>query len=121
MYKYIQDSMKNNSRFVFHGLTKPQKKALSEVVRGLFTAGEPILRHIAQDETKSAKKQAEKYSHHLGNVQIQGKVEELALKQAQKQIRKRTIIACDLTDISKESAKKIEKLSQRQRADSPYP
>ena len=93
-------------------LTKPQQKALSEVVRGLFTAGEPILRHIAQDETKSAKKQAEKYSHHLGNVQIQNKIETLALKQAKKQIRKRTIIAYDLTDISKESAKKIEKISK---------
>lgn len=112
MYKYIQDSIKNNSRCVLKGLTKPQQKALSEVVRGLFTAGEPILRHLAQDETKSAKKQAEKYSHHLGNVQIQDKVEELALKEAKKQIRKRTIIAYDLTDISKESARKIEKLSE---------
>lgn len=112
MYKYIQDSIKNNSRCVLAGLTKPQQKALSEIVRGLFTAGEPILRHIAQDENKSAKKQAEKYSHHLGNVQIQEKVERLALKQAKKQIRKRTIIAYDLTDIAKDSAKKIEKLSQ---------
>lgn len=112
MYKYIQDSIKNNSRCVLKGLTKPQQKALSEVVRGLFTAGEPILRHLAQDETKSAKKQAEKYSHHLGNVQIQEKVEGLALKEAKKQIRKRTIIAYDLTDIAKESARKIEKLSQ---------
>lgn len=112
MYKYIQDSIKNNSRCVLEDLTKPQQKALSEVVRGLFTAGEPILRHIAQDETKSAKKQAEKYSHHLGNVQIQNKIETLALKQAKKQIRKRTIIAYDLTDISKESAKKIEKISK---------
>lgn len=112
MYKYIQDSIKNNSRCVLKGLTKPQQKALSEIVRGLFIAGEPILRHIAQDETKSAKKQAEKYSHHLGNVQIQEKIEELALKQAQKQMRKRTVIAYDLTDISKESARKIEKLSQ---------
>lgn len=112
MYKYIQDSIKNNSRCVLKGLTKPQQKALSEIVRGLFTAGEPILRHIAQDKNKSAKKQAEKYSYHLGNVQIQKKVEELALKEAKKQIRKRTIIAYDLTDISKESAKKIEKLSR---------
>jgi len=112
MYKYIQDSIKNNSRFVLKDLTRPQQKALSEIVRGLFTAGEPILRHIAQDETKSAKKQAEKYSHHLGNVQIQEKVEELALKQAEKQIRKRTVIAYDLTDIAKGSAKKIEKLSK---------
>lgn len=112
MYKYIQDSIKNNSRCVLKDLTKPQQKALSEIVRGLFTAGKPILRHIAQDKTKSAKKQAEKYSHHLGNVQIQEKIEELALKQAQKQIRKRTIIAYDLTDIAKESSKKIEKLSE---------
>lgn len=112
MYKYIQDSIKNNSRCVLKDLSRPQQKALSEIVRGLFTAGEPVLRHIAQDKTKSAKKQAEKYSHHLGNVQIQEKIEELALKQAQKQIRKRTIIAYDLTDIAKESAKKIEKLSK---------
>lgn len=112
MYKYIQDSIKNNSRCVLKGLTKPQQKALSEVIRGLFTAGEPVLRHLAQDENKSAKKQAEKYSHHLGNVQIQEKIEELALKQAQKQMRRRTVIAYDLTDISKPSARKIEKLSQ---------
>jgi hypothetical protein len=112
MLKYIHDSIKNNSRSVLEGLTKPQQKALSEIIRGLFTAGEPILRHIAQDQTKSAKKQAEKYSHHLGNVQIQNQIEKLALKQAKKQIRKRTIIAYDLTDIAKDSARKIEKLSR---------
>jgi len=112
MYKYIQDAIKNNSRSILKDLSRPQQKSLSEVVRGLFTAGEPILRHIAQDKTKSAKKQAEKYSHHLGKVNIQDKIEKLALKQAQKQIRKRTVIAYDLTDIAKESAKKIEKLSK---------
>lgn len=112
MYKYIQDSIKNNSRCILEGLTKPQKKSVSEIIRGLFTAGNPILRHIAQDGAKSAKKQAEKYSHHLGKVQIQEKVEKLALKQAQKHMRKRTVIAYDLTDIAKESAKKIEKLSK---------
>jgi Transposase DDE domain len=112
MYKYIQDSIKNNSRCVLQGLTKPQQKALSQIIRGLFTSGEPILRHIAQDETKSAKKQAEKYSHHLGNVSIQEKVEESALKQARKQMGKRTVIAYDLTDIAKQSAKKMEKLSR---------
>lgn len=112
MYKYIQDSIKNNSRCVLKGLSKPQRKSLSEIVRGLFTAGEPIFRHIAQDKTKSAKKQAEKYSYHLGNVQVQEKIEGLALKQAIKQVRKRTVIAYDLTDIAKESARKIEKLSR---------
>ncbi len=112
MNKYIHDSIKNNSRCVLKGLTRPQQKALSEILRGLFTAGEPILRHIAQDENKSAKKQAEKYSHHLGNIRIQDEIEKLALKQAQKQIRKKTVIAYDLTDISKEAARKIEKLSE---------
>lgn len=58
MYKYIQDSIKNNSRRVLAELTRPQQKALSEIVRGLFTAGEPILRHIAQDTAKQAKKQS---------------------------------------------------------------
>lgn len=112
MYKYIQDSIKNKSRSVLKGLTKPQKKAVSELTRGIFTAGEPILRHLAQDETISAKKQAEKYSYHLGNIKIQQKVEELALKEAKIQIRKRTIIAYDLTDIAKNSSKKLEKISE---------
>lgn len=112
MYKYIQDSIKNNSRCVLKDLTKPQQKAVTEIVRGLFTAGEPILRHLAQDENKSAKKQAEKYSHHLGNVKIQDKIEDLALRKAKKSVRKNTIIAYDLTDISKESARKIEKISK---------
>lgn len=112
MNKYITDSIRNNSKFVFSGLTKPQQKALSEVVRGLFTAGEPILRHIAQYENKTVKKQAEKYSHHLGNVDIVQKVDDLALKKARKTVRKNTIIAYDLTDISKESSKKIEKISR---------
>lgn len=93
-------------------MTKPQQKAISEIVRGLFTAGEPILRHIAQDENKSAKKQAEKYSYHLGNIDIVDKIDEFALKKAEKHLRKNTVIAYDLTDISKESAKKIEKLSE---------
>lgn len=82
------------------------------MVRGLFTAGEPILRHLAQDETKSVKKQAEKYSHHLGNITLQPKVEALALKEVGSFIQKTTIIAYDLTDVNKGMAKKMEKLSK---------
>lgn len=112
MYKYIQDEIRNNSRSVFRDLTRPQQKALGEVVRGLFTAGEPILRHIAQAPDKSAKRQGDKYSHHLGNVRTKDKIEDLALKKAKKSVRKTTVIAYDLTDISKESALKIEKISR---------
>jgi hypothetical protein len=112
MNKYIHDSIKNNSRCLIKDLSRPQQKAVSEIVRGLFTAGEPILRHLAQDENKSAKKQGEKYSHHLGNINIADSVDDFALKKAQKHLRKNTVIAYDLTDISKESARKIEKISR---------
>jgi hypothetical protein len=111
MYKYIQDSIKNNSRCVIKGLSIPQQKSISEIIRGLFTVGKPILRHLAQDSTKSAKKQAEKYSYHLGNINIVNKIYDFALKTAQNHVRKNTVIAYDLTDIAKESAKKIEKIS----------
>ena len=112
MNKYIQDCIRNNSRNVLKGLTRPQQKAVSEIIRGLFTAGEPILRHLAQDSTKTAKKQGEKYAHHLGNVSLRGKAEEMAMKRAKAEVRKTTIIAYDLTDISKDCAKKMEKLGR---------
>lgn len=112
MNKYIQDSIRNNSRSVLKDLTRPQQKAVSEIIRGLFTAGEPVLRHLAQDPTKTAKKQGEKYARHLGNVNLREKVEDLAMKRARAEVRKTTIIAYDLTDISKNCAKKMEKLGR---------
>jgi len=111
MSKYIQDSIRNNLRCIIHELTLPQKKAISEVVRGLFTAGKPILSHLAQDENKTAKKQSEKYSYHLGRVSLMKQINEFAFRKAKQMIRKTTIIAYDLTDINKECAKKMEKLS----------
>lgn len=111
MYKYIQDFIKNNSRSIFKDLTRPQKKAISEMIRGLYTAGTPVLRRLAQDPNKSAKKQGEKYSYHLGNVSLKEKIDEFSLKKVRNEVRKNTIIAYDLTDIEKETAKKMEKLS----------
>lgn len=111
MSKYIQDCIRNNSRSIIGALTKPQQKALNEIIRGLFNAGTPILRHLAQDKNKSAKKQAEKYSYHLGNVEIKNNVDDFALNKAKKTIEQTTIIAYDLTDISKENSKKMEKIS----------
>lgn len=111
MSKYIADSIRNNSRFVIDGLTKPQSKAVSEIIRGLFVKNTPILRRLAQDDSILTKKQAEKYSHHLGNIDLRTRVDEFAFKQAKKTIKDKTIIAYDLTDISKESSKKIENTS----------
>lgn len=73
--------------------------------------GTPILRHLAQNEKISVKKQGDKYSYHLGNVNLKEKVEESALSKARQQMRKNTIIAYDLTDINKNTAKKMDNLS----------
>jgi len=111
MSKYIQDAIRNNLRCIIRDLTVPQKKAVSEVARGLFTAGKPILSHLAQDENKTAKKQSEKYSYHLGRINLSEKVYDFALRKAKQMTRKTTIIAYDLTDIAKECAKKMDKLT----------
>jgi len=112
MYKYIQDFIGNKSRSIFSGLSLPQKKSLAEILRGLFVEATPILRHLAQNKDISAKKQADKYSYHLGNVELQKKVEEFSLKAVMPDIRKNTVIAYDLVDIAKPDAKKMEKLSR---------
>jgi len=112
MYKYIQDSIRNNSRLLLKDLTVPQKKTVTETIRGLFVQGTPILRHLAQNENISAKKQGDKYSYHLGNIELKKKVEASAFNKVRNQMRKTTIIAYDLTDINKEAAKKMEKISR---------
>lgn len=112
MYKYIQDTIRNNSRFITVGMTKPQKKSFAEIVRGIFIENTPILRHLAQNKTKTAKKQGEKYSYHLGNISLQGRIEEFSLNRVKDEVKRNTIIAYDLTDLSKESAKKIPYLSR---------
>lgn len=96
---------------ILKDLTVPQKKAVMETIRGLFVRGTPILRHLAQNEKISAKKQGDKYSYHLGNIELKEKVEESALNKVRHNMRKNTIIAYDLTDINKDTARKMEKLS----------
>ena len=112
MNKYIQDFIRNNSREIFKGMTIPQKKAINEILRGLFTAKTPVLRHLAQHSKKTAKKQGEKYSHHLGHVSLKEDIEEFALKKVKQDIKKNTIIAYDLSDINKERARKMDKISR---------
>ncbi|MBI5413573.1 hypothetical protein HZA42_04465 [Candidatus Peregrinibacteria bacterium] len=112
MYKYIQDTIRNNSRCITAGMTKPQKKSFAEIVRGIFVENTPILRHLAQDNTKTAKKQGEKYSYHLGNMKLRERVEEFSLARVKNEVKRNTIIAYDLTDLSKESSKKIPYLSR---------
>jgi hypothetical protein len=110
MEKYITDAIHNSLRSVTHGMTRPQQKAIAEIVRGLFTAGEPILTHLAQNAEISVKKQAEKYSYHLGNVNLTQAVEDLALRKSSSTMRKNTIIAYDTTDIAKDEAEEMENM-----------
>jgi len=112
MTKYIQDSLRNNLRSIIKDLSKPQQKAVSEIARGLFTAGTPILTKLAQNNELTVKKQAEKYSHHLGNVFLKDKIDSFALRKSKSITKKETIIAYDLTDISKESAKKMDRIGR---------
>lgn len=108
MEKYITDTIHNSLRTITAELTRPQQKSVAELVRGLFTIGEPILMQLAQNPALSAKKQAEKYSYHLGNISLTEKVEELALRKVAATVRKNTVIAYDTTDIAKEHAKTME-------------
>lgn len=110
MCKYITDSIKNNLKTITKALTRPQKKAVAEVTRGLLTEGTPILRHLIQNEALTSKKQAEKYSHHLRNVNLTEAVEKLALKYAKKEMKQYGIIAYDLSDINKNNASEMENI-----------
>ena len=112
MNKYIQDTIRNNSRLLLHKLTLPQKKAVSEMIRGLFTANTPILRHLAQHPEKSAKRQGDKYSYHLNQINLKEKVELFSLNRVKNEIKSNSIIAYDLTDIAKEYSKKMDKISR---------
>jgi hypothetical protein len=110
MNKYITDTFKNNLKSIISDCTKPQKKAITEVVRWLITEWTPILRHLAQNEEVSAKKQAERFSYHLCNVDLSDSIEKVAIRHANKQMGKYTIVSYDLSDISKESAMKMENI-----------
>lgn len=112
MNKYILDTIRNNSRSLLRELTSPQQKAVSEIIRGLFTVNTPILRHLAQHPEKSAKRQGDKYSYHLKQIDLKKKVELFSLNRVKNEVKKNSIIAYDLTDIAKEYAKKMEKISR---------
>jgi Transposase DDE domain len=108
MQKYIQDTINNNLRSIISSLSRPQQKAITEITRGLFTAQKPILKLMAQYQDVSLKKQSEKYSYHLGNVDLTTAIDSAALRKARTHIQHDTIIPYDLSDIQKEHSKKME-------------
>lgn len=112
MHKYISDFLKNNTNCVLDGLTRPQQKSVREVIRGLYTQGTTVLRHLSQDERKNTRGQAEKYSRHLQNIEITDTVNDFAVQRLKQHISEDRVIAYDLSDIAKPYAKKMEGLSK---------
>ncbi len=113
--KYTADTIRNNLTSIcnFAKCTIPQRKAMKQILCGLIDNREPILNQLAREEEKATtKKQSEKLGKHLGNVDLIESVNKMTLKKASKFIEDETVIAYDLTDITKNSAKKMEGISE---------
>ena len=111
MNKYILDSIKNNTKTIFLELSVPQKKAITLMIKRIFQTGSGILRHLGDGNTQLPKTIAQKFSRHLGNVELLRPVEAFADRQILKYLPKGGVIAYDLTDIAKPTAEKIENLT----------
>ena len=113
MNKYILDYVKNNSKTVFKDLSEPQKKCMRLLVRRLFKSGTGILRHLGRDCEQLPKTIGQKFSHHLGNIDLLAPVESFADRKLLSLLpEKDGVIAYDLSDTNKKSAKKIENLTK---------
>ncbi len=111
MNKYILDSIKNNTKTIFLGMSVPQKKTLTLLIKRVFQTGSGILQHLGDGSTQLPKTIAQKFSRHLGNINILTPVEKFADRQILKHLPESGVIAYDLTDIAKPSAKKIENIT----------
>jgi len=112
MNKYILDFVKNNTKTIFQDLSVPQKKAMKLLVKRLFQSGEGILRRLGEGSEQLPKTIAEKFSRHLGKIDLLLPVESFADRRLIKLLPKGAVIGYDLTDINKESAKKIENIDK---------
>jgi hypothetical protein len=112
MNKYILDYVKNNTKTVFRDLSVPQKKVMKHLVKRLFQSGDGILRRLGEGYEQLPKTIAEKFSRHLGKVDLLASVETFADRQLLKLLTEGSVIAYDLTDINKSFAKKIENLDK---------
>lgn len=112
MDKYTLDHLRNQLNPVISEFSKPQKDCVNTLVRQIFIKGTPILRHLVPEDDRLVKPQSRKFSRHLGKIELEEKVDELALRKAKKLIEEDTGIAYDLCDIAKEDAKVMEKISK---------
>ena len=111
MNKYILDFIKNNSKTIFFEMTKPQKKSVTLLIKRVFQTGSGILRELGDCGTQLPKTIAQKFSHHLGRIDLLQPVEKFSNRFVLKYLPQNGVIAYDLTDIAKKTAKKIENIT----------
>jgi len=122
MEKFTSDYLKNNTKTIFFGLSLPQKKCLRLLLRQILRQGSGLLRVLGDCGKGLPKTVGQKFSYHLGKISLLKPVEDFADRRLVRFLKPGTVIAYDLTDISKPSAKKIEKIggtfdgSQRRRS-----
>jgi rRNA maturation protein Rpf1 len=92
-------------------MSLPQKKAMNHMIKRVFKTGRGILRELGDGSSQLPKTIAQKMSHHLGNINLLGKVEKFADRRIWEYFPEGGVIAYDLTDIAKRSAKKIENIT----------
>jgi len=110
MKKYISNYIKNNTKTIFFEFTKPQKKVIRQLIYQIFLTGSGLLRELGDTKKNIPKSLAEKFSYHLGKINLESKIEDFADRRILKFLKKNSVIAYDLSDISKEFSTKIEKM-----------
>lgn len=108
MNKFIADYVKNNTKAIFREFSLPQKKTLRSLVYALLREQTGILRELGENNKILPKSLADKFSYHLGKVDLQEKVESFCDRKIKKVLTKNCVIAYDLSDIIKKHSKKIE-------------
>lgn len=112
MEKFISDFVKNNTKTIFKDLSLPQKKNLRALIYALFKHQTGLLSELSLNEIILPKNLAQKFSYHLGKVDLKSRVEVFCDRRILKIMTKNCVIAYDLSDIVKKSAKKIEGLGK---------
>jgi len=113
MNKYILDYIKNNTKTVFLGMSKTQKKTMREMINRIFKAQSGILRKLGDGTQKVLPKtMAQKFSRELGKVELLRPVEEYSDRRIVQNMEYGGVVAYDLTDIAKENSAKIEKITR---------
>jgi len=106
----LHDLIHKSLRAVIGKCSRPQQKAVKEILLSIFREGTTVINHLTDTNRKvKVGKQAERLRHHLENIDISSVVEKRVWRTLPV-ISDDTVIAYDLGDIAKPCAKKMEGL-----------